>query len=73
MHVEGSATGVATDDLKPAVNAALAPLVAEGIAPAALRRADRRAFIPRLHGALLKSEQDLNRFGRIGFTERARP
>ncbi len=40
-------------------------LLAEDIPPEALRSADRKAFIPPLHGALLKNEQDVHLFERL--------
>jgi MoxR-like ATPase len=46
-------------------------LLAEDIPPDALRSADRKAFIPPLHGALLKNEQDVNLFERVVFMSRA--
>jgi len=46
-------------------------LLAEDIAPEALRSADRKAFIPPLHGALLKNEQDVHLFERVVFMSRA--
>jgi MoxR-like ATPase len=46
-------------------------LLAEDIPPEALRSADRKAFIPPLHGALLKNEQDVHLFERVVFMSRA--
>ena len=46
-------------------------LLAEEIAPEALRSQDRKAFIPPLHGALLKNEQDVHLFERVVFMARA--
>jgi MoxR-like ATPase len=46
-------------------------LLAEDIPPDALRSADRKAFIPPLHGALLKNEQDVHLFERVVFMARA--
>jgi MoxR-like ATPase len=46
-------------------------LLAEDISPEALRSADRKAFIPPLHGALLKNEQDVHLFERVAFMARA--
>jgi MoxR-like ATPase len=45
-------------------------LLAEDIGPEALRSADRKAFIPPLHGALLKNEQDVHLFERVVFMSR---
>ena len=45
-------------------------LLAEEIPPEALRASDRRAAIPPLHGALLKSEQDVQLFERLAFLNR---
>jgi hypothetical protein len=36
-----------------------------------LRSTDRKAFIPPLHGALLKNEQDVHLFERVVFMSRA--
>ena len=47
-------------------------LLAEDIPPEALRSADRKAFIPPLHGALLKNEQDVHLFERVVFMARRR-
>ena len=46
-------------------------LLAEDIPADALRSADRKAFIPPLHGALLKNEQDVHLFERVVFMARA--
>jgi MoxR-like ATPase len=46
-------------------------LLAEDIPLEALRSADRKAFIPPLHGALLKNEQDVHLFERVVFMARA--
>ena len=46
-------------------------LLAEDIPPDALRSNDRKAFIPPLHGALLKNEQDVHLFERVVFMSRA--
>src|SRR6476660_8501889 len=46
-------------------------LLAEDIAPEALRSQDKKAFIPPLHGALLKNEQDVHLFERVVFVSRA--
>ena len=46
-------------------------LLAEDIPVEALRSADRKAFIPPLHGALLKNEQDVHLFERVVFMARA--
>jgi MoxR-like ATPase len=46
-------------------------LLAEDIPPEALRSEDRKAFIPPLHGALLKNEQDVHLFERLVFLSRA--
>ncbi|MEO6268883.1 MAG: MoxR family ATPase [Lautropia sp.] len=45
-------------------------LVAEDIPPDALRSQDDKAFIPPLHGALLKNEQDIHLFERLVFMAR---
>ncbi len=45
-------------------------LMAEDLPPDALRAKDTRAFIPPLHGALLKSEQDVQLFERLAFLAR---
>jgi MoxR-like ATPase len=47
-------------------------LLAEDIPAEALRSADRKAFIPPLHGALLKNEQDVHLFERVVFMSRSR-
>jgi len=44
-------------------------LLAEDLAPEDLRR-DPRAMLPRLHGALLKNEQDVHLFERLAFMAR---
>src|SRR2546422_1981830 len=46
-------------------------LLAEDIPPEALRSSDRKAFVPPLHGALLKNEQDVHLFERVVFMARA--
>jgi len=46
-------------------------LLAEDISPEALKSSDRKAFIPPLHGALLKNEQDVHLFERVVFMARA--
>ena len=46
-------------------------LLAEDIPPEALRSSDRKAFIPPLHGALLKNEQDVHLFERVVFMARS--
>jgi MoxR-like ATPase len=46
-------------------------LLAEDLPPDALRSTDRKAFIPPLHGALLKNEQDVHLFERVVFMSRA--
>ena len=45
-------------------------LLAEDIPPEALKSQDRKAFIPPLHGALLKNEQDVHLFERVVFMAR---
>src|SRR6266576_1362864 len=45
-------------------------LLAEDIPAEALKSADRKAFIPPLHGALLKNEQDVHLFERVVFMAR---
>ena len=45
-------------------------LLAEDIPPEALKSADRKKFIPPLHGALLKNEQDVHLFERLVFLSR---
>src|SRR5437879_597006 len=47
-------------------------LLAEDIAPDALRSKDRKTIIPPLHGALLKNEQDVHLFERLVFMTRAK-
>ena len=47
-------------------------LLAEDIAPEALRSQDKKVIIPPLHGALLKNEQDVHLFERVAFMARAR-
>ncbi len=42
-------------------------LLAEDISPEALHSDDQKAFIPPLHGALLKNEQDVHLFERLVF------
>ena len=46
-------------------------LLAEDIPPEALRSSDRTAFVPPLHSALLKNEQDVHLFERVVFMARA--
>jgi MoxR-like ATPase len=46
-------------------------LLAEDIPLETLRSADKKAFIPPLHGALLKNEQDVHLFERVVFMARA--
>src|SRR5881227_3240979 len=46
-------------------------LLAEDIPPEALKSQDRKTFIPPLHGALLKNEQDVHLFERVVFMARA--
>ena len=46
-------------------------LLTEDIPPEALRSQDRKAFLPPLHGALLKNEQDVHLFERVAFMARA--
>ncbi len=46
-------------------------LLAEDIPPEALKSQDRKAFLPPLHGALLKNEQDVHLFERVVFMARA--
>ena len=46
-------------------------LLAEDISLEALRSPDKKAFIPPLHGALLKNEQDVHLFERVVFMARA--
>ena len=45
-------------------------LLAEDIAPEALRSSDARKVIPILHGALLKNEQDVQLFEQLVFMHR---
>jgi MoxR-like ATPase len=45
-------------------------LLAEDIPPEALKSADKKKFIPPLHGALLKNEQDVHLFERLVFLSR---
>jgi MoxR-like ATPase len=45
-------------------------LVAEDIAPEALRADDPKQVIPPLHGALLKNEQDVHLFEQLVFLHR---
>ncbi len=45
-------------------------LMAEDIPPEALRSTDSRDFIPPLHGALLKTEQDVHMLERLAFLDR---
>ncbi|HUN93179.1 MAG TPA: MoxR family ATPase [Burkholderiaceae bacterium] len=45
-------------------------LVAEQIPPEALRSSDDKLFVPPLHGALLKNEQDIHLFERLVFMAR---
>ena len=45
-------------------------LLAEDIAPEALRSGDARKVIPMLHGALLKNEQDVHLFEQLVFVHR---
>jgi MoxR-like ATPase len=47
-------------------------LLAEDIPPEALRSNDRKTIIPPLHGALLKTEQDVHLFERLVFMTRAK-
>ncbi len=46
-------------------------LLAEDIPPDALRSGDKKLFLPPLHGALLKNEQDVHLFERVAFMARA--
>ena len=46
-------------------------LLAEDISPEALRSGDKKVFLPPLHGALLKNEQDVHLFERVAFIARA--
>ena len=85
MRFEGTSAYVATDDLKVAVNAAVAlerPLLVKGepgtgktvlaleIAAETLREHDPKRLIPPLHGALIKNEQDVHLFERLAFMSR---
>jgi MoxR-like ATPase len=45
-------------------------LLAEDLAPDDLRNKESRSLIPRLHGALLKNEQDVHLFERLAFMNR---
>jgi hypothetical protein len=45
-------------------------LMADEIPLAALRSSDPKVVIPPLHGALLKSEQDVHLFERLAFLHR---
>ena len=45
-------------------------LLAEDIPPEALKSGERKVFIPPLHGALLKNEQDVHLFERVAFMAR---
>jgi MoxR-like ATPase len=45
-------------------------LVAEDLSPEDLRSKDAKTLIPRLHGALLKNEQDVHLFERLAFMNR---
>jgi MoxR-like ATPase len=45
-------------------------LLAEDLGPEDLRDKDTRSLIPRLHGALLKNEQDVHLFERLAFASR---
>jgi MoxR-like ATPase len=47
-------------------------LLAEDLSPDDHRNKDSRSLIPRLHGALLKNEQDVHLFERLAFASRAR-
>jgi MoxR-like ATPase len=46
-------------------------LLAEDIPPEALKSGDRKVFLPLLHGALIKNEQDVHLFERVAFMSRA--
>jgi MoxR-like ATPase len=48
----------------------LSLLLAEDLAPEDLR-ADAKSALPRLHGALLKNEQDVQLFERLAFLSRS--
>jgi len=45
-------------------------LLAESVTPEVLRTRDSNKLIPPLHGALLKSEQDVQLFERLAFLSR---
>ena len=45
-------------------------ILAEDLAPEDLRSGDSRSLIPKLHGALLKNEQDVHLFERLAFMNR---
>ena len=45
-------------------------LLAEDLSPAELRDKDTKSLIPKLHGALLKNEQDTHLFERLAFMNR---
>jgi MoxR-like ATPase len=45
-------------------------ILAEDLAPEDLRR-DGKAILPKLHGALLKNEQDVHLFERLAFLARS--
>jgi MoxR-like ATPase len=45
-------------------------ILAEDLAPEDLRSKDSRSLIPKLHGALLKNEQDVHLFERLAFMSR---
>jgi hypothetical protein len=45
-------------------------LMVEDIEPEILRQRDPKKLIPRLHGALLKNEQDVHLFERLAFMAR---
>ncbi len=47
-------------------------LMAENISPEALRSSDSKDFVPPLHGALLKTEQDVHMLERLAFLDRQR-
>jgi MoxR-like ATPase len=47
-------------------------LLTEDLSPDDLRDKDSRSLIPKLHGALLKNEQDVHLFERLAFASRAR-
>ena len=48
-------------------------LMVEDIGPEILRERDPKRFIPPLHGALLKNEQDVHLFERLAFLARREP